>query len=190
MEYKYACNRAAYYEKMKAYKAGLPIPEINQAQAEKFYEQQQKEGFIAKPVSTPPLDESDDSDSSTSDEEDARSPSPRKAPSPPKSPRASKRRKTTKDGGEKLSSSIKVAPPKEIEKPKPASESPVVERSSRSPEKERKKGRPKILRDRDAEAATSIVTESSPLKATGQDTQKAEKRKGRKRKSEAVIEED
>ena len=190
MVYKYACNRAAYYEKMRAYKAGLPIPEINQAQAEKFYEQQQKEGFIAKPVSTPPLEDSDDSDTSTSDDEDERSPSPRKAPSPPISPRASKRRKTTKDGGDKASSPVKVAPPKEIEKPKPASESPIIERSSRSPEKVRKKRGPKSKRDKEAEAATSTVTENTPLKVASQDTQKTEKKRGRKRKSEVIIEED
>ncbi|MCJ1253679.1 hypothetical protein MMC24_001491 [Lignoscripta atroalba] len=190
---RYAINLARYQEKVKAYKAGLPIPEISDAEARKIYESLKKAGIVheAPKDVVGPLEEDLATESTSSNGDVDDSPEPPKAPSPPKSPRASKRRKTTKDSAEKASSPAKPSSTKLAEKPTASSESPAVERSSQSPEKERKK---KTLKKKgaddasDAKKAAAPASESTPAKAS-QDNQKKDKKVRKKRKSEAVEEE-
>ncbi|KAL2054828.1 hypothetical protein ABVK25_005132 [Lepraria finkii] len=159
-QYKYAVNFARYKEQMKAYKAGQPIPQINDADAKKLYENTKKDGKLPKPAELDPghveEEETSTSDSSSSDEE----PEPVKAPPPKKS-------KT-----EKKSSSSKQTPAKE-------SEPAVLERSSKSPEKKKKGSKKKDAKMTidAAESNKEVVAETSPTQP---------KTKGRKRKSAAA----
>ncbi|KAL1970608.1 hypothetical protein VTN77DRAFT_4252 [Rasamsonia byssochlamydoides] len=75
----YADNLAVYKEKMKAYKAGLPIPDDDSAKAASQLQQS--------------VDQADAS-GEESDEEDESSPEPEKEPTPP---RSGKRRRATGD---------------------------------------------------------------------------------------------
>ncbi|MCJ1350204.1 MAG: hypothetical protein MMC33_000185 [Icmadophila ericetorum] len=197
VQYKYACNRAAYYEKMKAYKAGLPIPEISEEQAEKLYEEQQRAGFVPKPIPTTlaPVEPNPASDSSdASSEEDEKSPTPTKAPSPPKSPRASKRRKTNKESAEHATP-VK-APHKEVEKYKHTTETPTTERATRPADKKKEKKERVSKKKDDKESAVSVqvpppvavIAESSQPKSTpvSQEASKKEKKSRKKRKNDEV----
>lgn len=108
--YKYAINLTRYKEKVKAYKAGLPIPEISDAQAKELYDEQQKIGiFHMTPAEdlTRAIDHMD-SDTSAADNETSSSdetPEPPKEPSPPRIPRSSKRRQTA----DKSSAALRLA---------------------------------------------------------------------------------
>ena len=185
---KYAVNFARYKQQMKSYKAGQGIPEITDAEAKALYEVSNKEG---KPPSPPDLDpehpdeevDEDDEEEEAGGEEKSEasdegssedSPEPIKAPPP-------KRAKTTKDVTEKKASA-KHAPAKEIE--------PLVaERSSKSPEKKKKKGSRKKdakIADDESESKKEVAAEPaiSPIKAAS--PEKPKKAKGKKRKSEAA----
>ena len=170
---------------MKAYKAGLPIPEISEAEAERLYEEQKSVGHLQKPSAIAAAEDTGISDAdSSSDESEQRSRSPVKAASP----RSSKRRKTTKDGVEKGTPPVRSVPVKEIEKHRAPIESPAVERSSKSPEVERKKRSSKRKEDRDIDFTTDPIVDNTPLRSTVQDSTKKEKKRGKKRRSEAIVE--
>lgn len=188
--YRYGVNFARYKEKVKAYKAGLPIPDITDAEAKKLYEEQKKVGITHEPPQDDlghmeePIDtEISDADASSIDE----SPEPPKVPSPPKSPRSSKRRRSMKEAADKISLSSKQTSGREIQ----SVASPEVERISKSPEKERKK---KSTRKREAKDLSEnlepkkdvIFPIASSPKVTSQDTQAKQKRSKKKRKSEAM----
>lgn len=188
--YRYGVNFARYKEKVKAYKAGLPIPDITDAEAKKLYEEQKKVGITHEPpqddlehVEEPVDTEISDADASSIDEY----PEPPKVPSPPKSPRSSKRRKSMKEAVEKTSLSSKQIAAKEMQ----SVASPEVERISKSPEKERRK---KSTRKRDTKDLSEnlepkkdfIIPISSSPKLTSHDTQAKHKRSKKKRKSEGA----
>lgn len=183
-------NFARYKEKVKAYKSGLPIPEITDAEAKKFYDEQRKVGITHEPPQDDlghiegPIDtEFSEADASSVDE----TPEPPKAPSPPKSPRSSKRRRSMKEAADKTSMSSKQTAAREMQ----LIASPEVERISKSPEKERKK---KSTRKREAKDISDnlemkkdvFAPISSSPKLTSQDTQAKQKRSKKKRKSEAA----
>ncbi|KAL9612915.1 MAG: hypothetical protein Q9167_002498 [Letrouitia subvulpina] len=111
--YKYGCNYAAYKEKVKAYKAGRPIPEFTEEEAKHLYEQQKERGaFPDHPqfaVADADHDEDVDSEDSDSVSSEDESPEPPKAPSPAKSPKVTKRGK----GAKEKSSPIKQASTKD-----------------------------------------------------------------------------
>jgi len=177
-------NFARYKQKVQAYKAGRPIPEISDPEAKKLYDEQLKAGTMKSeaPLDPSPAEAEDESGSSDDTESsDDESPEPAKEPSPPKSPpRASKRRKGA--ASENKSSPVKQTPIKQVE---PAS-SPEADRAIKSPEAEKKKKGTKKSTKATEEVepkATPTAAASSPPKSIGQDKAK----KGRKkRKSEAV----
>lgn len=190
--YKYAINFTRYKEKVKAYKAGLPIPEITDEEAKKLYEEQKKVGIILEP----PQDDvehmeehldSETSDADVSSSSDEQTPEPPKVPSPPKSPRSSKRRKGMKDVADRNSSITKQIVAKEVQ---PAANL-EVDRISKSAEKERKK---KGSRKRDTKdfgeplepKREFIIPIASSPKVTSQDTPAKQKRSKKKRKSEVA----
>ncbi|KAL1854589.1 Urease [Paecilomyces lecythidis] len=98
----YADNLAVYKEKMKAYKAGLPVPEDDSAKAANQLQQDVAAG--AEP--------SDESEESEEEEEEESSPEPVKEPTPP---RSGKRRRT----GEHLKPAKEVASPASTKKASP-----------------------------------------------------------------------
>lgn len=78
----YGINFARYKELTKAYKAGLPLPEISDAEAKRLYEQNKQTGQVPNTTqletSHVPEEESDTSSDTSSDES-----SPEPAPAPP-----------------------------------------------------------------------------------------------------------
>ncbi|KAL9132036.1 MAG: hypothetical protein Q9217_000164 [Psora testacea] len=155
----YGINFARYKELMKAYKAKQPLPEISDAQAKQFYEQNKKSGKIPNPaqletVHAPEVD-SDTSDDSSSDEE---TPEPVKAPSPAP---ITKKQKVSKDAKRKAAA---------------AEPDPVLDPALRSPEK--KKG---------AKKSAKALGETAEIKKwigeAASSPPKSEKQKKKKRKS-------
>lgn len=184
---RYGVNFARYKEKVKAYKAGLPIPDITDAEAKRLYEEQKKVGITHEPPQDDlghmeePIDtEVSDVDASSIDD----SPEPPRVPSPPKSPRSSKRRKSMKDALDKTSLLSRQAAARDMQ----LVASPEVERISKSPEKERKK---KSTRKRDAKDLSENLEPKKDViipfsNSPNQDTQAKQKRSKKKRKSEAA----
>jgi len=159
--HQYAINMARYRERMKAYKAGLPVPEISDEEAKKLYEEQKKAGIVHEP----PKDDipaAQDIDSDSDDEPAA----PPKAPSPP---RASKRRKSDKPTPAKGADQVQLN----------AEHEQAVK--TKSPEKEKKKRAPKAKDGKAKEDATPAKPAAAP-----EDSQKKEKKARKKRKSEAA----
>lgn len=187
--YKYGVNFARYKEKVKAYKAGEPIPEISDSEAKRLYEEQKKVGIIHEP-SHDDLGQSeehiDSASSSSSSSEDEESPEPPRAPSPP-SPRLSKRRKATKDSGGKRLSTIKQVTVRELE-PAPklalgqASKSPENDRKKKFPRKKDLKGSDETVDPRKDVA----VTISNTPQVLSQEAHSKQKKSKKKRKSEAI----
>ncbi len=188
--YRYAVNFARYKEKVKAYKAGLPIPEISDAEAKKLYDEQQKIGIVHIPppdhlghtVAHTDSDTSDAEDTSSSDD----TPEPPRAPSPPKVSRSSKRRH---------------AADKNFTPPQPAAEKNTMlfkqialhpaptaeERIPKSSEKEKRKKNPRKSEIQDlGEVVETKFAAPAELKFTIQETPGKTKRSKKKRKSEAV----
>jgi hypothetical protein len=87
---------ARYREKVKAYKAGQPIPEISDTEAKKLYEDERNVGLIPE-RSHRELEPHTDPETSLPPSCDQDSPEPPRAPPPPKSLSISKRRKSGKD---------------------------------------------------------------------------------------------
>ena len=185
-------NFTRYKEKVKAYKAGLPIPEISDAEAKRLYEEQKRVGIIHEPTPNDIGHKEEQLDSETSDDDvssssDEESPEPLKVPSPPKSPRSSKRRKGMKDVTDRYASITKPIAVKEVQ---PVA-TPEVGRISKSPEKGRKK---KGTRKRDAKDSGEpleskrefIIPIARSPRVSVQDTQAKQKRSKKKRKSEAA----
>ncbi|KAI4147873.1 MAG: hypothetical protein L6R39_002995 [Caloplaca ligustica] len=174
---KYAVNYAAYREKVKAYKAGQPIPDFTNDEKQRLYDQQRKAGATPVPI---PETTSDHDEKSSSDEEegsettssDEASPEPPKAVSPPKAPRASKRGKGAKEKAEK-----KVTPIKEAS---PAAKTPETDQKKKTSKKRDARaldGVPEPKKEAQAEIASSpakLKKESEP------------KPKRKKRKSEVI----
>lgn len=208
--YRYAINLARYKEKVKAYKAGMPIPEISDEQAKELYDELQKSGIVHMP---PPEDlahaidhmdmdtsaADDDKPSTTSDEiaESIREPSP-----PPLLPtriyRSSKRRRHT--AGTR-SATLQQANEKSTPPPPPPDEQlslpPIPafeERVSRSSKKDRKKNsRKSEIKDLEAEVVdikspTSFAEPTFVAAAVKHDTPTGgkSKRSKRERKSEGA----
>ena len=158
--YKYAVNLCRYNAKVKAYKAGEPVPEISDAEAKRMYDEQSKNGVITEeaPVPAPVVFEhTEDPAEEDDEEEEAEAPPP-----PPKSP-AAKKRKTGKESATKVAES-------------PVEPKPEV----KTPAKEKKKT--KKAADSVQDSATAPA--SSPAKGSSQATIKKDK-KSKKRKSEA-----
>lgn len=185
--YKYAINLTRYKEKVKAYKAGLPIPEISDAQAKELYDEQQKIGIFHMPPAedlTRAIDHMD-SDTSAADNETSSSdetPEPPKEPSPPRIPRSSKRRHTA----DKSSASLRLAAEKTPTNYKQVALPPasaLEERFPRSSENSRRKR----VRKSEVKDLAAMDIRSSALaepKLAKQDTPGKPKRSKKKRKSE------
>ncbi|MCJ1273058.1 hypothetical protein MMC21_000847 [Puttea exsequens] len=162
-QYKYAVNFARYKEQTKAYKAGLPIPQISDDEAVRLYESLNPDGKLHKPVEIDPalVADADESSSSEDTSSEDSPPPPVKAPAP-------KKAKIEK----------KSKPPATIPEPAPV----IPEHSSKSPEKKKKSHKKKDTRATDdaAESKKETVTEvASP-------SLEKPKNKGRKRKSAAA----
>lgn len=185
--YRYAINLTRYKEKVKAYKAGLPIPEISDAQAKELYDEQQKIGIFHM---SPPEDlahaldhlDSDtsaaDNDTSSSDE----TPEPPREPSPPRIPRSSKRRHTA----EKASAALRLANEKTPTIHKQVTLPPASALEERFP-KSSENNRKKRVRKSEAKDLASVDIKPSALaepKSAKQDTPGKPKRSKKKRKSE------
>ena len=147
---------------MKAYKEGLPIPEISDADAKRLYEQTKSSGGdvgTAQIVSAnaPTDDEGSEASDDTSSGND--SPEPIKAPSPVP---ASKKQKTAKEASKR--------------KQLAAEPEPVLDPALRSPEKKKpgKKGRGNETVD--VKGASTEIPAAQSSKA-------GEKQKKKKRKS-------
>lgn len=187
--YRYAINLTRYKEKVKAYKAGLPIPEISDAQAKELYDEQQKIGIFHMP---PPEDlahaidhvDSDTSaaadDTSSSDE----TPEPPKEPSPPRIPRSSKRRHTSGRNSAALRQATEKTPTiyKQISLPPVTA---LEERVPRSSEKDRKR-RARRSDIKDLEAVDIKPLALAEPQFAKQETPGKSKRNKRKRKSEGA----
>ncbi|OJJ47785.1 hypothetical protein ASPZODRAFT_131356 [Penicilliopsis zonata CBS 506.65] len=123
----YADNLAVYKEKMKAYKAGLPVPEGDQA-AKQLHEDM----AVVEPTEE---ESNDDSES----EEDESSPEPAKEPTPPPS---NKRRRSDAPKTPKKASPEKkkrnTKKDKEEEQPAPASTRKAPAENKRATKKKRK----------------------------------------------------
>ncbi|KAL8959317.1 MAG: hypothetical protein Q9193_003799, partial [Seirophora villosa] len=178
---KYGANYAAYKEKVKAYKAGLPIPEFTQDEIQQMYDEQRGGEGAAVPLQEAPSDNDEKSDSEGDEKSDVTSseePSPPpKAVSPPKSPRASKRGKGVKGKAEKKATPVKAS-------------SPTPQQSLKSPDTDNKKK--KATKKRGARAIDEVSEPkkeaqgdvgSSPAKSKKESEPKP---KRKKRKSEAA----
>lgn len=187
--YRYAINLTRYKEKVKAYKAGLPIPEISDAQAKELYDEQQKIGIFHLP---PPEDlthaiDHIDSDPSAADDDTSSSdetPEPPREPSPPRIPRSSKRRHTAERNSAALRQATEKTPTiyKHVSLP-PATA--LEERVPKSSEKDRKK-RARKSEIKDLEAVDIKTSAFAEPKFAKQDTPGKPKRSRRKRKSEGA----
>lgn len=186
--YRYAINLTRYKEKVKAYKAGLPIPEISDAQAKELYDEQQKIGIFHMP---PPEDlthaiDHIDSDTSAADDTSSsdETPEPPREPSPPRIPRSSKRRHTAERNSAALRQATEKTPIiyKHVSLP-PATA--LEERIPKSSEKDRKK-RARKSEIKDLEAVDIKTSAFAEPKFAKQDTPGKPKRSRRKRKSEGA----
>lgn len=138
--YRYAINFARYKEKVKAYKAGLPIPEISDERAKELYDELQTNGIVHMP---PPEDLAHAIDHMDMDTfvADGEVPDSIREPSPPRVHRSSKRRRITT---EKRSAALqqandeKTPPPPEKQHALPPTRA-LEERVSRSSKKDKKK---------------------------------------------------
>lgn len=195
--YRYAINLARYKEKVKAYKAGLPIPEISDEQAKELYDKMQKSGIVHMP---PPedlahaIDHLDMDTSATDDDgkpsrdetpESIREPSP-----PPRIHRSSKRRRTTT---EKMSAALQQAnektPPPPDKQLSPLPPIPALEkRVSRSSKKDRKKkSRKSEIKDlEDVDIKSSAFAEPTFAAVKNQDTPTGGKSKKSKRERKSA----
>lgn len=181
-------NFARYKEKVKAYKAGKPIPEISDSEARRLYDEQRKVGITHEPPHDDLVQSEehlDSGSSSASSSEAEESPEPPRAPSPP-SPRLSKRRKA-KDSGGKRSSVAKQVSTQKIE-PTPKSSAGQI---AKSPENDKKK---KSMRKRDGKGSDEtldprksiIVPISGSPQVLSQEAQSKQKKSKKKRKSELI----
>lgn len=166
---------------MKAYKAGRPIPEISDAQAEKLYEEAQKAGLME---GFEEIEDDVEMESSISISSKEDSVEPPKAPSPPKSPRTSKRRKSGKDLDVTRPS---LAPPIQTKEEDFGS----VESVNRvvGSEKKKRSTRNREVNDADDQASLKDIPEidATPSKPS-QDIHAKSKKSRRKRKSEIIDE--
>lgn len=185
--YRYAINLTRYKEKVKAYKAGLPIPEISDAQAKELYDEQQKIGIFHM---SPPEDlahalDHIDSDTSVADNDTSSSdetPEPPREPSPPRIPRSSKRRHTA----EKSSAALRLANEKTPTIHKQVALPPASALEERFP-KSSENSRKKRVRKSEAKDLAAVDIKPSALaepKSAKQDTPGKPKRSKKKRKSE------
>lgn len=188
--YRYAINLARYKAKVKAYKAGLPIPEISDAQAKELYDGLQKVDIHHLPPAEDLAHAIDHIDTDTSAADDDKSSSDEKPkstrqPSPPRIHRSSKRQHVA----EKRPATLRQAngktptPDKQVSlPPTPALE----ERFSKSSKKDRKK-KSRMSQIKDPEAV--IIKPSAfyePTFAVKQDTPEKSKKSKRERKSEGA----
>ncbi|KAI4166022.1 MAG: hypothetical protein LQ342_000453 [Letrouitia transgressa] len=160
-------ERSGLTQKVKAYKAGRPIPEFTEEEAKQLFEQQKERGaFPDHPqfaVADADHDEDVDSQDSDSVSSEDESPEPPKAPSPAKSPKVTKRGK----GAKEKSSPIKQASTKDA----------VSASELKSPETEKK---PKGSKKKHVQAEPEV----NPSKSK----KDGERKQRKKRKSEHVDE--
>ncbi|KAL9022171.1 MAG: hypothetical protein Q9185_000571 [Variospora sp. 1 TL-2023] len=179
---KYGANYAAYKEKVKAYKAGLPIPEFTPDEIQQMYDEQRGGQGAVLPLQETPSDNDEKSDSEGDEESDATSsqdpsPEPPKVVSPPKSPRISKRGKVVKGKAEKKATPVKAT-------------SPNLQHSLKSPDTDNKKN--KTAKKRGARALGNVTESKKELQEeVGNSPAKSKKesepkQKRKKRKSEAA----
>lgn len=172
----YGINFARYKEKVKAYKAGEPIPEISDTEARRLFENERKNGLTTERLlSHAELEQTEDpleseSSISTSSEEPPVSP---KVPSPP---RSSRRRKNDKDQTVKQPSPPRQLPIKGPDPDSDHSASVVVEK------KNKKSGRKREFKDID-ENLGELVPANATASKRNSDTFSELKRSKRKRKS-------
>jgi hypothetical protein len=164
---------------VKAYKAGRPIPEISDTEAEKLYEEAKKAGLMEGFEEIEDHIETESSVSTSSKEDSVEPP---KALSPPKSPRTSKRRRSGKDLNGKRLSLVPHIQTKDEDFGSGESVNRVVEL-----EKKKRPTRNKEVNDADDKATPKDIpeTNASPSK-TNQDIHSKTKRSKRKRKSEII----
>lgn len=177
--YQYGINFARYKQKVKAYKAGEPIPEISDTEAKKLFDKEKNNGSITERLlSHAELEQTEDhleseSSISTSSEEPPVSP---KDPSPP---RSSKRRKIDRDQPVKQPS---PPPQLSMKGPDPDSDesaSIVVEKRNKRPVRKRE---PKEA-DENLGSGDLVPTVAISSKRSSDNFSKP-KRSKRKRKSE------
>ncbi|KAK2801230.1 hypothetical protein FQN50_007790 [Emmonsiellopsis sp. PD_5] len=152
----YAENLAVYQEKMRAYKAGLPVPEDETTEAAAQQLQQGVHHAVEEEASS----SSSSSEEESSESESEPSPEPVKEPTPP---RSNKRRRTT--GGDAT-------------KPVVAAATPASKKASPEKKKTAAKAEPATKPKRGAAAAAA-----APVVETPKATKSASKKK---RKSEAA----
>ncbi|KAL8652291.1 MAG: hypothetical protein Q9210_002766 [Variospora velana] len=179
---KYGANYAAYKEKVKAYKAGLPIPEFTPDEIQQLYDEQRGGKGAVISLQEAHSDNNENSDSEGDEESDATSsqepsPEPPKAVSPPKSPRISKRGKVVKGKAEKKATPVKAT-------------SPNLQHSLKSPDTGNKKN--KTAKKRGARAIDDVSEPKKELQEeVGNSPAKSKmesepKQKRKKRRSEAA----
>ncbi len=188
--YRYAINFTRYKEKVKAYKAGLPIPEISDAQAKELYDQLQKIGIFHRP---PPEDLAHaidhlDPDNSAADGEKSSSdetPEPIRERSLRRIHRSSKRRHPAEKSFAALRQANEMTPTSDKQvslPPTPALEGRVPKSSKKDRKKKARKSETFDLEAVDIKPSAF----AEPMFAAKQDTPGKSKRSKRERKSEAA----
>lgn len=168
---------------VKAYKAGMPIPEISDTEARRLYEEEENHGFIVEQSNS--RDEIDRPEDAL-DSERSVSPSSEQSQEPLKvrsPPRSSKRRKSEKDHRVKRLSHVTQLPMREVNPDSSEVASPKLE-----PEKNNKR----ILRKREKEDGDVTLDSRDPVseivglsKQFSDNTSKS-KRSKRKRRSDVL----
>ncbi|EEH47785.2 uncharacterized protein PADG_03869 [Paracoccidioides brasiliensis Pb18] len=172
----YADNLAVYHEKMRAYKAGLPVPDddTTQAAAAQLHQGVHHATTTVLPTHTheASTEESDESDEESADEdeeeEEEASPEPVKAPTPP---RSNKRRRTA--GGTVADAG------------KPAMPAGGVSGKKGSPEKRKGAGK-KEKEEVTASGTKSKRGSTAATVAAATEMPRGDKKGKKKRKSEAA----
>ncbi|KAK2786900.1 hypothetical protein FQN52_007644 [Onygenales sp. PD_12] len=144
----YADNLAVYQEKMRAYKAGLPVPEDDSTEAAAQQLQQGVHHAVEEASSE------SSSEEESSEEESEPSPEPVKEPTPP---RSGKRRRTT--GGEAT---------------KPVAATPASKKASPEKKKTAAKAEPATKPKRGAAAAAPVVETPKATKSASKKKRKSE----------------
>ncbi|KAG8533818.1 uncharacterized protein KY384_001559 [Bacidia gigantensis] len=157
----YGINFARYKELMKAYKAGLPLPEIDEAEAKRLYLQNKQTGKIPDTTNietqhAPVAEENTEtSEDSSSDEESE----PLKEPSPPP---ATKKQKVGKEAAKRKAAA-----------PEPE---PVLDPALRGPEK-KKPGKRGSKATEAAESKKAAAELAAPPPKTEEKSKKKKQRK-------------
>ncbi|MCJ1361765.1 hypothetical protein MMC16_000865 [Acarospora aff. strigata] len=203
---RYLKNLAKYYKRVEEYKAGRPIPDLENipdeeanALIEKYIPASRR--YVELPIDVADVAEEHSDEEVEEDEQGAEdeepSPPPR-APSPPKSPKATKRRKTAKDAAEAKKSSPITVPGSSTRKAAMAVHSAEEDdddddqsKKTKTPEKKKRGPKPKVRnsigtgKEEKSKKLAPEEPKSSP-KGDSQESQKKEKKSRRKRQSEVT----